>query len=234
MTQVQTSSSAPKANKKRPPVRQRIIDATLQGIHNQGINTLTPTHIAKLAGIRQPNFYAHFKNMDACLSAAAEFIFSQFDDFNQAAFAELRSEVSKGGDFVELNRRYHIELAQVLADHRNVSELYFRHRNGSSAFARALHRLDRQTVSNVREHLWEWAALAGVSARHIDEISLLAELQVGNVATAMLALFDGIIPDATTAGEALATNAAATTIATLRRLLEEDQAPVPPILQDAE
>lgn len=214
------SSPAPR----RAGVRERILDAALLGLRTHGIGTLTPTAIARLAGIRQPNFYAHFKHLDDCLAAAAEHIHAQFVEFNRDAFANLYRAVVEGRDFREQNRQYHIELVQVLAEHRTISELVFRHRNGSSAFARTLRNLDRQTVARVREHLWEWASLAGISARHIDEISLLAEIHVGNVAAVMLALFDGVVADARAAGEALATNAEATTLATFKRLREADRA----------
>lgn len=200
-----------------------MLEAALLGLRTHGIGGLTPTVIARLAGIRQPNFYAHFKNLDDCLAAAAEHIHAQFVEYNRGAFENLYRAVLEGRDFREQNRRYHIELAQVLAEHRAISEPVFRHRNGTSAFARALRALDRQTVARVREHLWEWASLAGISARYIDDISLLAEIHVGNVATVMLALFDGVIADAATAGEALATNAEATTIATFKRLRAADR-----------
>lgn len=203
---------------RRGGVRERILEATLLALRTHGIGALTPTVIARLASIRQPNFYAHFKNLDHCLAAAAEHIHAQFVDFNRDAFAHLHRAVTEGRDFRAQNRAYHIELVRVLAEHRAISELVFRHRNGTSAFARTLRRLDRQTVAKVREHLWEWASLAGVSARHIDDISLLAEIHVGNVATVMLSLFDGVVADPVAAGEALATNAEATTIATLKRL----------------
>ena len=194
-------------------------------LRTEGIGGANASAIARRAGIRQPNFYAHFKNVDDCLAAAAGHILDQFQDFNREAFQELRDAVSRGGDYRAKNLAYHRELVETLMGEPQISELYFRHRQGTSAFAKALRTFDRESVARVFEHLWDWAMLLGLPAKYVDDVRLLAETQVGNVASVMLALLDGRIDDPARAGEALALQAEATTTATFRHLLELEGKP---------
>jgi AcrR family transcriptional regulator len=230
-TGLTTNTANGRSRRRRPNVRQRIVDAALELTRRDGVATLTATSIARAAGIRQPNFYAYFKNVDDCLAAAASHLVSEFQAFNQEAFQALRDTVGRGGDYAELNLRYHRELLNTLLSEPRLAELYFRHRQGSSAFARALRGLDREIVKRVQEHLWDWAVRLGLGGKHLDEISLLAELQVGNVATIVLSILDGRTTDIDRAAETLARSAEATTVATFRRLLESENAAVPSILR---
>lgn len=51
--------------------RERIIDAAVQVLLNEGFEGFKMRRIAKAAGIAQPSFYAHFENMDGLLSAVS-------------------------------------------------------------------------------------------------------------------------------------------------------------------
>ncbi len=52
--------------------RQRLIDAVLHHIRENGMSGLTTGRVAEAAGIAQSSFYVHFKDMDEALQAAAE------------------------------------------------------------------------------------------------------------------------------------------------------------------
>ena len=67
--------------------RQRLIDSTLEIVRTEGPAGLTTGKIANAAGIQQPGFYAHFKNVDACLKAAADQLAERM---RQAALAMRR------------------------------------------------------------------------------------------------------------------------------------------------
>lgn len=52
--------------------RQRLLDAGMALLAEEGAEALTTGKIAKRAGMAQPTFYVHFKDMDALLQALAE------------------------------------------------------------------------------------------------------------------------------------------------------------------
>lgn len=204
---------------RRSPVRERILDAVLELIRAQGVESLTTVSIAKAARIRQPNFYAHFRNVDDCLKHAAERIVGEYRSFDHDSFRELQVAVEAGDVYGELNLRYHRRLIEVLLEHRDWVELFLRHRHGTSAFALVIRRYDEQQVAFVRSALWAWAARAGVDSKHHDQVAMLAETLHHSTGALVLALIEGRVSDPDAAARLLASNADAMIRATFRRLL---------------
>ncbi len=213
------TTKSPGSRVRRGPVRDRILDAVTSLIQSQGVESLTTVSIAKAAKIRQPNFYAHFRNIDDCLKQAAERIVGEYSTFDHESFRELQSAIESGQIYGEMNLRYHRRLIEVLLDHRQVVELFLRHRHGTSAFALVMRRYDEQQVAFVRDALWGWAAQAGIDSKHHIEIAMLAETLHHSTGALVLSLIDGRVSDPDAAARVLASNADASIRATFRRLL---------------
>lgn len=52
--------------------RKRLIDGAIKILRTEGLAAATTGRIADAAGIKQPSFYGHFADRDACLQAAAD------------------------------------------------------------------------------------------------------------------------------------------------------------------
>lgn len=52
--------------------RQRLIDAAITVLGDEGLQAMSTRKLARMAGISQPSFYVHFDDMDALVRAAGE------------------------------------------------------------------------------------------------------------------------------------------------------------------
>ena len=194
------------------------MDAVLELAGSKGIHDLTTVAIAKRAGIRQPNFYNHFKNIDDCLAAAVREAVMEQLRIDENAFERLNVAIMTGQPYIELSCAYHRAMLERLLKRPDTTQLFVRHRGEPSAFGAELQKLHKRAVTYVATHIWDWAIASGLSGKHLPEIELLAELQVGMVYTAALAVTEGTALDIETAAVALAYAQDATIKATFKRL----------------
>ncbi len=204
-------------------VENRIIEATLALMREDGVTGLTTVAIARRAGIHQPNFYAYYPNIDACLVAAARRIADHLRRVDTASFRNVRHAVERGEPHMEENVAYHAALLDLLLEEPRWSELYFRHKNDASAYGAELRRVEQEFVDKTVEHLWDWGIRLGLGGRHLPDVRLLAEVQVASVAAAVVALLEGRAKDRGAVARMLAHNADATTRVTFRRLMAEER-----------
>jgi AcrR family transcriptional regulator len=205
----------------RTPTEQRIIEAALQLLASGGTSAPSTVQVARLARIRQPNFYAYFRNIDDCLVVAAQQIAERFRALDEASFAPVRRAVEAGADHLEASLRHHETVLGQLLEERKLTELFLRHRYDRSAFGRELRKLEEQNIERVTAELWDFGIRAGLRGKHLPEIRLLAELHVAAMSAAALSLIEGRSTDVAAVARAVAVNADATIRATFRRLLAE-------------
>lgn len=151
--------------------RQRLLDAGLALLAEEGAEALTTGKIAKRAGMAQPTFYVHFKDMDALLQALA---IDQVGGL-RSKLRQLRLQINRADSVpMELVREtYRAPLSLLVKQSGDLLRLLMAemHRPNTT-----LGRAARQLVDEVINDLYEDATTLGLGgAIPPDRLKLLCE-----------------------------------------------------------
>jgi AcrR family transcriptional regulator len=157
--------------------RQRLIEAIVKLLHAEGPTSLTTQRIAAHAGIAQPTFYVHFRDLDAALDVAA-------DTLGEALLGRMRAaEPAKDDrDPREAMRASARAFIDPLMADRRLAEIFLRHRrDGTSPFGKRF----KKVLAASRERIE-----LQLDARGIPDAPLHAALIVGMAVAAVEGLLD--------------------------------------------
>jgi len=183
--------------------RQRLIDATIDIIRTEGVGALTTGKIANAAGIQQPGFYAHFKNVDECLRAAADQLSASMLDAEVKMRRERSFQVGSRERLPEGIARMKFALGLWL-DNRRFTELLMRCRYDDSPLGESGREVFRRARELLAEDLLELAVKNGISTRYLRELELMAALLIASFGNGIELLLTGEARDLGTVATALA------------------------------
>lgn len=151
--------------------RQRLLDAGLALLAEEGAEALTTGKVAKRAGMAQPTFYVHFKDMDALLQALAV---DQVGGL-RSKLRQLRQQINRADSVpMELVREtYRAPLSLLVKQRGDLLRLLMAemHRPHTT-----LGRAARQLVDEVINDLFEDATTLGLGgAMPPERLKLLCE-----------------------------------------------------------
>lgn len=151
--------------------RQRLLDAGLALLAEEGAEALTTGKVAKRAGMAQPTFYVHFKDMDALLQALAV---DQVGGL-RSKLRQLRQQINRPDSVpMELVREtYRAPLSLLVKQRGDLLRLLMAemHRPNTT-----LGRAARQLVDDVINDLYEDATTLGLGgAMPPERLKLLCE-----------------------------------------------------------
>lgn len=173
--------STRKASKER--TRQKLVQATLKILHKQGPTALTTGRIAQAAGVAQPTFYVHFKDMDHAMTeaanAVAEGLRGRMKDFREGLADGVSPEAA-------MRHAYSTSVEALLAD-RRAAELFLRHRRDVSS---PLGKSWRGLLDGARQDLIADLHARGVGKK-VDDLVLLADSIIGLVLVTVESSLDG-------------------------------------------
>lgn len=173
--------STRKANKER--TRHKLVQATLKILHKQGPTALTTGRIAQAAGVAQPTFYVHFKDMDEALEEAAVSVAEAL----RGRLREFRDGLEDGASPQAATRyAFSTGVDALLADRRS-AELFLRHRRD---VANPLGRRWRELMDGARDALVADLHARGVG-KQVDDLVVLADTIIGLTLTAVESILDG-------------------------------------------
>lgn len=123
--------------------RSRLVSSAIEILRADGAGGATTGRIARGAGLKQASFYAHFRDRDACLEAAASQIGETLLSSLEAALIPLDASDLRGS----IRRIYASLLGAMLAE-RELARLFLAYRmdTGSSLGAGMRRDLDRARV----------------------------------------------------------------------------------------
>lgn len=173
-----------KAAKER--TRQKLIEATLQVLHEQGPSALTTGRIAEAAGVAQPTFYVHFRDMDDALTQAAESAGERL----LARFKDYRSDMEIGAPADRVRSMYSATIKGLLGEPQ-LAELFLRHRRD---VASPIGKRWREITDRGRDDLLADFKRIGLDTV-LPDVDVYAELVVGMTFGLAEALLDGRIED---------------------------------------
>lgn len=100
-----TGTARPATNRQiaKERTRQRLLDAALEILDEEGESGLTTTRITRLAGVSQPTFYVHFTDMDDLLKDLIQRLWEERRAGQRETRAEMR-QATTGSVVRELTR----------------------------------------------------------------------------------------------------------------------------------
>jgi TetR/AcrR family transcriptional regulator, fatty acid biosynthesis regulator len=173
--------------------RQKLIEATLQVLHEQGPAALTTGRIAAAAGLAQPTFYVHFTDMEDALTQAATAV----EERLLVRLRELRDALSVSDPDEALRNIFRSTLKAFMLEPQ-LTQLYLRHRHDVDS---PLGRRFREGTDRARRELAEDLRRVGLRLPNLDAH---AEAVVGMVLGVLEGLLEGRLGDREQAVEALA------------------------------
>lgn len=200
-----------------PTTRQRLIEAVIEIVRGEGLGSLTTVEITRRAGIAQPGFYKHFRNVDECLEEATR----QALDGMRETFNAMRRGIRNRQDPDEVAAHFESVLDAVFTD-RPFNELVSRYRRDTSPLGRAIREVEGRVIRDFTEELWSALRPLGLRAEHRGEVELLSELLFGSMSACMERVIDGRDADRPKLARELASFMIAGTRGVLGRLFEED------------
>ena len=190
----------PRRRGTKPQTRERLVAATLGLLRAGGESAVSTVSVTRAAGIVQSAFYQHFTNVEACLTAAAEWVARHIREVvADARRAMYRSGPGAGED---LERFYGIVFGLVTRQ-RPMLELFLRYRTDPLALGGVMHRLDGDLRADLARDLAEQAGRAGLTMA-ADWVDALADNLTGACLSAIEARLSGRGPGAEESARLLA------------------------------
>ena len=158
---------------KQGETRARLIQVTIELVRKEGLPALTTSRITRAAGIAQPGFYAHFKNVDELVQTAIMEVLEdmrvKIGDARRRAFARF----AEFADVANMNatRMAYADGISVFIEDPTFAELFLRYRRDPSLLGgmmRQAHALVRQDIT---EDMWRNAQRFGFRPEHYVQVS---------------------------------------------------------------
>jgi AcrR family transcriptional regulator len=191
------STREPRRRGKHGETRARLIQVAVELVRREGLQALTTIRITKAAGITQPGFYAHFKNVDdivhCAVSEVIEDMRHKISEVRRSAFERLR----EARDLVnlEVTRAVFADtLALFLSDPR-FAEIFLRYRRDPSLLGGYVREAAQRVREDVTLDLWRNAQATGFQRQHYPLVAFWAEQILALYFAAAEALLDGRYED---------------------------------------
>lgn len=212
------STREPGRRGKQGETRARLIQVTIELVRQEGLPALTTSRITKAAGIAQPGFYAHFKNVDELVHVAILQVLEEMrikiGDSRRRAFARFEEYANVVN--MKATRMAYADGLDVFLSDPTFAELYLRYRRDPSLLGglmRQAHALVRQDIT---EDMWRNAQRFGFRPEHYVQVSMWAEQVLALFLSAAEALLDGRYPSRDQVIESLTLSSYAIMVANVR------------------
>lgn len=187
------STREPGRRGKQGETRARLIRVTIELLRGESLSALTTSRIAKAAGIAQPGFYAHFKNVDDLVRTAVlevlEAMRRKASATRQAAFQRLE----RYEDLTNIGamRTAYEEGLELLLGDPTFAELLLRYRRDPSLLGGLLREAMRHVRDDITRDVWRTAQRFGFREEHYPQVQFWSEQILALFLTAAEALLDG-------------------------------------------
>jgi AcrR family transcriptional regulator len=163
----------PRRDKRRAANRERLLQSALELVSEQGEAGLSMVAITKHAGMHHGAFYAHFRNVEECIGAAARRLSSD----QRAVSARIRASILDGLSEVPRTRLELdvIELSlRAIAQHAQVYQVLLRTLYAPGPIGDVAREQRDLIIQELSEFLRRTAIAEGVAAAHMPELDALA------------------------------------------------------------
>lgn len=188
-----------------------MLEAAVELLNREGLESLTTVRVTKEAGIVQSGFYAHFKNPEHLQQELAERAGRDLRESIASWMAALRA----GGDDPTALAACYREVIELFRSEAPLIDLFLRYRRSTSPFGSVLGHLHTQLRADFFQYLRERAGDPERVRPHLGTIGMHADALVA----ALLGVAEGVVEGRLADADSAAAELAALTIEPLRRLI---------------
>lgn len=134
-------------------------------------------NITAVAGLAQPTFYAHFKSVDACVLASAQYVQEKLQERHDYERTNTPTDKAPSRGATEDFVARWLEASMTTGP---MIDALSRFRHDKTAVGDLVRQMKLDVRTSMAEQLFTSAARAGVSREHFHEFYLLAELFVAS------------------------------------------------------
>jgi len=189
---------ARKRKRSREQTRDRMLDAAVDLLRNEGLPSLTTVRVTREAGIVQSGFYAHFKNPEHLQQELADRAGRELREHMATWMAAMRAS---GTDEESLIASYE-QVLQLFADSKSLVDLFLRYRRSPTPIGQVLGHLHTQLRADFFQYLRERAG--DPQPEHLGTIGVHADTLVAALLGVAEGVVDGRVADLGTAARELA------------------------------
>ncbi len=189
---------------KRAATRERLVQATIELLRQDGAAALNTVNITKRAGIAQSGFYQHFTNIDECKRAAAERVAENI----RRSVIKRRREINKiNSEDAALLAAHLGKILDIFNTERKFAEIFLHNRHDRSPLGAVMRELYGQIHTDLAEDLQTvFFRRQKLSVAQRERLFLQAEIIFAATLTTGEALIENRISQPELAAELLAVN----------------------------
>lgn len=159
---------------RRAATRERMIEAALEIITEEGTSALSKSRVCARAGMHRSGFYNHFKNVDELTAAAVEVIGGRL----VARDARIRRFFDEDDPTVERDIASYEAVMKAYLEQPELTWLLMRCVHEVSPVGEVVRAAFRESVRLLGDELWTNAVRAGVPGRRPKEINWIARQSI--------------------------------------------------------
>lgn len=207
--QVPPSTREPGRRGKQGETRARLIQVAIELARREGLSALTTSRITKAAGIAQPGFYAHFKNVDDIIRSAVALVIGEMrlkiGAVRKRAFERFRER----SDFAnrESMRAVFSDTLEVFLSDASFAELFLRYRRDPSPLGGIMREVSLRVQREMNDDFWRNAQAIGFKPEQRPLVNFWSEQILALYFAAAESLLDGRYTDREMVLDSLTTSA---------------------------
>jgi AcrR family transcriptional regulator len=197
-----------------------LIQVAIELVRTEGLGALTTSRITRAAGIAQPGFYAHFRNVEEVLQTA---VMQVIDEMREKVTAMRRRSFERfrqpeGLSSIDATRAVYQDVIEAFLSEPAFAELLLRYHRDTSALGATMRRVMDRIRADVTEDMWRNVEAAGFGEEHRPFVSMWTDQVLALYFASAEALLDGRYEDKSLVLDALARSSFAIMRANLRAL----------------
>jgi len=171
--------------------RRRLVEAAVRLVSGSGGRALTASAVAREAGVAQPTFYVHFRDLDDLLRAVAEIQIDELRREFQKARSRIELEALARGDRTEALRNAFRVPLQTIVSRPVAFRVYVQERpHGDTELGRHCRQIDEELRRDLVEDLARLDRFTG-RGRGPEELNMLADGLISLTEALGLGILDG-------------------------------------------
>jgi AcrR family transcriptional regulator len=200
------SKREPGRRGKQGETRARLIQVAIELLRSEGLAALTTSRITKDAGIAQPGFYAHFKNIEDIVQAAILHVLTDMRTKVREVRKRAFERLPRAGDLgsIEGLRVVYADTLEVFLANRSFAELFVRYRHDLSPLGGFMRIAAQRIRDELCEDIWRNVRHLGFLPEHRPMVAFWAEQVMALYMSAAEALLEGRYQDRVVVIDALA------------------------------
>jgi len=186
MSELAVNPPRTRRDPRRAATRERLLVAALAIVREKGSGAVTKAAICQRAGLHRSGFYGYFKDVDECMTAAADRVIQAQRTRDARAYEVTAAGAVEGRTgTIRLVR----EVLDVHATDRDAMEIAVRCGGEDSIIGAALREERNRNTERIARDYWMIAVRQGLTDRDPPELRVLADIVLHMIESAIEFVF---------------------------------------------